>query len=73
MLGGPEGWSGRFGEDKNFLFLSSGIEPRMLVRPTRKNVTIPTTLSRLMFYEQYLNSLMGRYGRYYERSLSVGW
>jgi hypothetical protein len=44
----------------------------MLGRPTRNSVTVPTTLSRLMFYEQYLNNLIGRYGRYYERNLSVG-
>jgi hypothetical protein len=44
----------------------------MFGRPTRNNVIIPTTLSRLRFYEQYLNNLIGRYGRYYERSLAVG-
>jgi len=44
--GCPQGWSGRFGEEINPLFVL-GLEPRLLWLIPRSLVTIPTTLFRL--------------------------
>jgi hypothetical protein len=44
-LGRPQSWAGRYGEGKNLLPLP-GIKPRLLGRPARSLVAIPTELSR---------------------------
>jgi hypothetical protein len=42
----PQSRSGRYGEERNILPLLR-IEPRLLIRPARSLVDIPTKLSRL--------------------------
>jgi hypothetical protein len=53
-LGGPQNRSGRGGEEKNSQ-LPPGIEPYNPDRPARSLVTIPTELSKLVYYNEYFN------------------
>jgi hypothetical protein len=48
-LGGPQNWSGCYGEEKNLLPLL-GIKLQFLGRPAHSLVTILTELSRLLTY-----------------------
>jgi hypothetical protein len=49
-LGGPQGRSGRGGEEKDFQS-PPGIEPYKPAHPARSLVAIPTELSRLLHYK----------------------
>jgi hypothetical protein len=48
-LGGPQIWSGHYGEEKNLLFIL-GIEPRLLSHPAHSLVAIQTEVSVISMF-----------------------
>jgi hypothetical protein len=51
-LGGPQSWSGRYKEENNLLPIP-GIKSRLLGRPARSLVPIPTELIILIFLTKF--------------------